>query len=223
MTQQFPAQIGRLDRFERTWRSIATRRALSILIAGLLPLAGRALLLPVMPIPKPAVHDEFSYLLAAETFAKGRLTNPTPPMWVHFETFHELMTPTYMSVYSPGQGVSLALGKVLFGHPWWAVYMSIGIMCASLTWMLYAWVPPAWALLGGLLAAFQFGFAHYWMNAYWGGSLAAIGGCLVLGAFPRIQQRMLIPYSLALGSGLALLSATRPFEGGILGLTVAAA
>src|SRR5258708_7076127 len=114
----------------------------------------------------PPLQCLSTYLLAAETFAEGRLTNPTPAMWTHFETFHELMEPTYMSVYPPGQGAALALGRVLFGHPWWSVWLTLGLMCAALTWMLYEWLPAAWALLGGVLAVLQFRIAHYWMNSY---------------------------------------------------------
>ena len=43
-----------------------------------------------------------------------------------------------------------------------------------------AWVPPAWALFGATLAVFRFGIASYWVNGYYGGCLAALGGALLL-------------------------------------------
>ncbi len=202
------------------FRRVARKPLLAVLLVGLSAPLIRVSLLPVAPIPEPDRHDEFSHLLAAETFASGRLTNPTHPMWEHFETFHEDHQPTYMSMYPPVQGLILAAGRVWFGHPWYAVCLSTGVMCAAICWMLQAWLPLEWALLGGILAVLRIGIFGYWMNSYFGGVPAAIGGALVLGALPRIMRNSRVPSALALGAGLAILANSRPCEGLILSIPV---
>lgn len=181
--------------------------------AVLLPMLVRVLMLPWFPPPNPQVHDEFSYLLQGDTFAHGRLANPVPPYWEHFETEYVIFSPTYASQYQPAQGLVLAAGQLLFFHPWWGVWLSVGIMCGALFWALRYIIPPSWALFGAFIAAMQFGIFGIWMNSYFGGAVAATAGALVLGSLMRMRKAGKTRSSAMLCAlGIILLFATRPLE-----------
>jgi hypothetical protein len=201
-------------------RWLARRPGWCMAFLALLPIALRLALLPQYPIPSPNVSDDFSYLLIADTIRHFRLANPVHPLHPFFETFFVLQQPAYASIFPLGQGLILAIGWTLFGHPWAGVALSIGALCALCYWMLLAWTTPEWALAGGLVAVTEFGPLSQWMNSYWGGALAGCAGCLVFGALARLRDGSRVNAAL-LGLGIGLSWLCRPYETIFLILSVA--
>jgi hypothetical protein len=165
--------------------------------------------------PQPRVHDEFSYLLGADTFAHGRLANPSPALPSFFESPHELVRSTYASKYPPGQALFLALGQVLFGLAFYGVLIGNTLMLFSFCMALFAWVPARWALAVTAMFGLVLSPSMYWTNSYWGGSVAASGGALVLLAIGLSRKRQTALAGGIFAMGALLLFWTRPFEGGV--------
>lgn len=191
---------------------LAERMAWSMAILAALPVALRLVLLPHHPVPSPDVFDEFGHLLVADTLRHFRLANPAHPLARFFETMFVLQSPSYSSIYPIGQGIALAIGRMIFGQPWAGVLMSTAAFCALCYWMLRAWTTPGWALAGGLLAVFEFGPLSQWMNGYWGGTFSAMAGCLAFGSLPRLLDRARKRDAALLGIGIGLNVLTRPYE-----------
>ena len=210
-----PARL--LGRIERALRLCGGRFALACLVVGSLAFGLPALMTAELGLPQPGEQDEFSYVLAGETFAKGRLANPMHPMWEHFESPHIIVHPTYASKYPPAQGLVLATGALLSGWQIVGVWLSAAFASIVVFWMLRAWLPAGWALLGGILFAVH-PLALAWSSSYWGGLVPAAGGALVLGAYRRITKRRRVSDGVMLGVGMGILANCRPYEG--LGLSL---
>ncbi len=210
-----------LLRVRKLFVALARRKHLAICFSALLPVVLRLSLLGVIPPPDPSIHDEFSHLLLGDTLAHGRLTNPTHPMWQHFESIHIIQQPTYASMYPPVQGIFLGLGEKL-GDPWIGVIISVSLMCAAVCWMMQGWMPPEWALFGTILLILKLCVNGLWINSYLGGSGSAIGGALLIGSLPRLQKyrHAVSTAAMLAGLGVVILINTRPFDGGILSLVV---
>lgn len=174
-------------------------------------------------IPYPIIHDEFAYLLSADTFASGRLTNPTHPLWEHFESFHIIQQPSYQSKYPPAQGAFLAVGQFLSGYPIVGSWIALAAANGALFWMLCGWVPRRWAVYGGFLATLNSSFLILWGQCYWGGQVAMSGGALLFGAYPRLKKNPRISTSIILALGVAILANSRPYEGLIAAVPIAIA
>lgn len=207
-----------LKQVQKFFRS-TTRAVIFALLVGVVV---AILLTAVRGVPVPIVHDEHSYLLGADTFASGRLANPTHPHWEHFESFHIIQKPSYVSKYQPGHALLLALGQVA-GHPIVGSWLMTGMCIASLVWMLTGWLPRKYFWVVLVFATLHPGIQIVWGQSYWGGSLAMTGSALLLGALGRLDQKLKVHLSLVAGVGVLMLANSRPFEGAILVATVCVA
>ncbi len=180
------------------------------------------LLLTLVPVcsvghfPRLKVHDEFSYLLGAETFVHGRLTNPPPACWEHFESFHIMLSPTYQTKYQPGMSLMLALGLWLTKEAYVGVIIAFVLGSNALAWMLHLWLPRRWALPMTLLGVVI--MLGVWGNNYFvAGPLATFSGAIQLALLRRFLQADRFAFrwvdGVLWGLSLVVLAWTRPFEG----------
>ena len=198
------------------WRRVESRPAISLMGLALVLVVAHFAMEWNQPRRGPRLHDEFSYLLSAETFLEGRLTNPTPAEWHALDTYHVNFSPTYNSMYPPGHPAVLALSWRWLGHPIYANWILAPVLGLAMWWMLAAWIPRRWALLGGALVALRLGLFGYWAESYMTGALPAICAAIFGGALPRAVRRPSAGLAATAGLSLGVMFSCRPFEAVVL-------
>lgn len=134
--------------------------------------------------PEAILPIEHANVLAAETFAAGRLVNPAHPAGFFLQTYLTLQTPAYGAAVPPGPGLWLALG-VLFGDPLYGVRLAVGLYGALTVWMLLGFTSLRWALIGGLLSAIWLGMLSFWAQSFAPSLYIGLGVALAWGAARR--------------------------------------
>lgn len=100
----------------------------------------------------PAFHDEYSYLLQAETFLAGKLVWEVPSAAEHFHQVHVLSRDgIFASRYFPAVGLWLA-PFVLLGKPVWGMWLAHGLTTGFL-----AMAASRVSLLAGAIVGFWVG------------------------------------------------------------------
>jgi hypothetical protein len=109
----------------------------------------------------PAYHDEFSYMLQAQTFLRGRLSFPSSPRLPElFDQMHVVNEGRFGSRYFPGVGGWIAPFLAL-GHPYWGQWLA-GALAAFFTfWAGRELAGNRVGLLAGLLTALSPGLALF--------------------------------------------------------------
>ena len=83
--------LRRLPWRRRALDGIPDAVALTLIVVTSVALSAGGAAIHGMPLPE--YHDDFANLLDAGTLLQGRFSNPTHPLWPHFETMHVLQVP----------------------------------------------------------------------------------------------------------------------------------
>jgi hypothetical protein len=167
----------------------------------------------------PAVHDEWSYIFGAKTFALGRVRNPTPADAEFFDAFHILTQPHWVTRYPPGHPAALAIG-VLCGAPW---LVPVVLSAGTVVWTYFLARVEGGELAGwfaAILAVLSPGL-DYLSSGYLSQStfLFAITGCFVCVLNAVIRRSPALAISAGVLGGWAIL--TRPYSAAAFGAPIA--
>ncbi|MCH2173077.1 hypothetical protein MK489_20045 [Myxococcota bacterium] len=164
--------------------------------------------------PRPTTLEDFSVLLAADTFSNGRLANPPPALPTYFERPYQLVQPKYVSIATPLPALVALAGNAL-GDPGRASILTFALACVSVWWMLSAirGISAGYSFLGSMVLTTHPNLLIDWGIGYTGASLGMLGAALVYGATFRLRKAPHSAHAWVLGLGAAILWLSWPYEG----------
>ena len=165
----------------------------------------------------PAYHDEYSYLLQAETYRSGRLTYPAASVRPDlFHQFHVLNETRTVSRYFPWTGcwiaISQSLGNPFFGH-WIAGALSAVFFSLALTHI----TSVRTSICGGLLIAVSPGISVF-SNMLLAHHPTMLALSVFTFAFFRMTWTGQLRWAFTAGIGLTLAMLGRPMTAAGFGL-----
>lgn len=157
----------------------------------------------------PAYHDEYSYLLQAQTFLAGRVWFPSfSPQPELFDQMHVLNEGRFASRYFPGMGMWLA-PFVALGNPWRAQHVAQGLCCGLLFLSGRRLSSNGVGLLAGLLFAVSPGMILF-SNLLLAHHPTLVGLLLFLWMYLRWRDSQHPGDAVLAGTGLAWAMLCRP-------------
>ena len=170
----------------------------------------------------PAYHDEYSYLLQAQTFLDGRWSSPSfeaaPEI---FNQMHVLNEGKVASRYFPGTGIWIA-PFLKFGHPWLGHQLAHALAAMLVFWTGRELANSGTGLLAGVLFALSPGLLLF-SNLLLAHHPTLVGLMIFLWAFCRFMRTQQSSMALLAGSGLAFAMLCRPMTAAGFGLPFGAA
>jgi hypothetical protein len=174
--------------FDAIFKTVCRKRACFFLPAVfLLSLLTSWVGMQYQGTPEPKTPEDYARILGAENFAAGRVVSPAYAGDFFLQTYLTLTEPARFPALPPLPSLLLAAG-IRLGDPAYGLWVTMGLFVASGAWMLMAFAPSRWVIVGSLFLVFWYGALSYWGQTYSSAAALGIGVNLSFGGIRRFWR-----------------------------------